>query len=199
MSESHQISKTLVEDAITLKTSHFGKNLFYVEYGQNDHCGAKNGCFYVGIGERRVTVYYDYNPLMCLEQMDLQIAYPNGRVIYQEIHLDWAQLNYGLRPYFTCSCGRRCDRLYIAQHSHFYCRHCQMLTYELTRVKKTTLRGLAYPLLLSIKTEERKSAIKRVVYGGKMTNKATALIKLAQKANGLVSQLRLAGMHSQKI
>jgi len=191
----------LVEESITLKISDFGKKLLYIKYGEESGLPAKKvGYFDVGKGGKSVLISYSYEPQVAMDLMDIEITRSDGQTTQQLLSLDWAQLSYGLRPLFLCSCcGKRCNSLYIAQHRHLYCRNCQNLTYESTRVKKTSLRGFAYPMLRFRRLKESEAKIKRISYNGRMTKKASALINWTEKIGSLVSHLRSVSMDSQRI
>lgn len=192
--------KGLVEESATLKISDFGKKLLYAEYG-DESCpnGERQGSFCVGKGINAMRVKYEYSPMIAMNMIFVEaIREKDGRTSYQEIMLDIIPLSYGLRPYFLCSnCGKRCDNLYMAKHDFLYCRDCQDLTYELTRVKKSSLDGFAYPVALIDKIDQKQRKVKRIYYNGKMTRKAKSAMASSKKLTGIARILKIKKRDSQ--
>lgn len=179
-----QEKKGLVEESATLKISDFGKKLLYAEYG-DESCpnGEKRGSFCVGRGKKAMRVKYEYSPMVAANMIYVEtIRESDGQTSYQDIGLGSIPLSYGLRPYFICpNCGKGCNNLYIAKYDFLYCRDCQNLTYELTRVKKTSLKGFAYPITLIDKLNQKQKKVKRIYYNSKMTKRAKAAMRASKK------------------
>lgn len=105
-----------------------------------------------------------------------------GGALYQEIGLELQTIRWGVRWYFLCRCGRRCNTLYLPPGGKvFSCRNCHNLTYLTHTINKNTNSGLHYYTLRKMKLLWIKQAMDRMSYNGQNTKRAERYLEMAGK------------------
>jgi hypothetical protein len=166
--------KITVEECFKLKLSDLPKGLLWPDKDINGVVIKSNGL-------RTVKIEYKRNNDRGIS-IFLKII-KNDLKFDQTIKIDFDYANYGLRPYLLCSCERRCNNLYLRPDGYvFACRDCGRLVYELTRINRIVDGSeifYRHNRLNKIKTAEED--VKRIVYSGKPTRKAAALMRMCTK------------------
>ena len=134
-----------------------------------------------------------------------------GRVQTQEIYLVGKAINFGVRPYLLCKCGRATQKLYHRPGCHgFSCRTCLSLRYRLQNInKKAPWSRIRYWIDRLAKLEELKAGLKRkpLMYRGRVTTRFMAFLKAKVKwsfsneaGRAMFGELRLRDeLESQRI
>jgi hypothetical protein len=173
---NQKIEKHLVEDCYKLKLAHFPKGFLYFKEIKQGEMVIMNGLSYIK------TQYY-IKP--CADAPQIVINFKrNNLSLSQCIKLESQAIHFGLRPYFLCSCGSRCNILYLRFHGFkFLCRKCNHLTYELcsTINRKARHGELFYHFNRWLKILDMEKQIKRLDYGNKLTRKARELVHAIDK------------------
>lgn len=186
--------KQLVEESFVLRVGDFGKKLLWPQnqdkrnlpasIGEEEEPIGRSGSFVIRNGRETLAISFSIN---LAESMELEVefgkdlTYSDGR-INQVMTIETQELTFGTRWYFECSCGRRCNALYLAPGSClFSCRTCQNLTYEICRVNKNIMGGLFYYSAKIIKLAEKKEKINRLFYNNQFTKKAKKYFLLEEK------------------
>lgn len=82
----------------------------------------------------------------------------------QKILLQEHQLTFGVRTYFTCSCGSRTNALYLSK-GVFACRKCQNLHYFSTRINRSSKHGqFIYKQNQILKLMSQRENMNRIFY-----------------------------------
>lgn len=183
--ESMEVPKlppVLVEDSFRLAATNFGKRIMEpVDDPTADNLG-KSGEKELRVKGERLLVCFDVD----LDEQKIIIQYwPRGRGLgIQDLFLESVVTPFGIRSYLTCnSCGRMASFLHLRPDwPHWACRECLNLVHEVkTFDKRTTIGTLGYLLNRYLKLDEKKEKVKHAVYDGKLTRKARAALKFAQK------------------
>lgn len=182
--------RRLVEDAIKLRLSDFGRGLLHPVW----HQGAeKKGVVNIEGGKGSIKVSYEVK-LDHDGRPELHLSFntrPNDqyRMSGQVIDLAVEMATFGVRPYFQCKCGHKANVMYLASDcNHFRCRTCSNLIYESQLVNKHTLGGFKYSIHKYIKLADSREQIKREFYRGHYTKKMRTFFKRYQYFNGAVSE-----------
>lgn len=194
--------KNLAEDCFKLRLSDFGKKLLYPvgtenmdSYDllcakENKTLRGKEGYFTVRNGSDALRVFYNIDPNRIPKF--LKIKFQNEKIDYgvaeQNIEIEEDIITFGIRPFFTCTCGKFCTVLYKPERENiFKCRFCHNITYESQRLNKRTLQGVLYYASRLIKLAERRERIKRMFYGGGLSRKGRRFTELYNQWSGQIS------------
>ncbi len=174
--------KALVEESHTLCIGDFGKKLLHQVSGIEEKLfpdlvkpKGRRGKFMI----RGTTgnLFINYEVKLEGEKLMLEIFFVKDAThmdsgAEQTIKLSTQELQYGTRYYFTCDCGRKCNKLYLPKNSLFVCRICSELAYESTRINKKSLGGLPYYVHKRIKLAKLRESMDRISYNGRPTKRA---------------------------
>lgn len=108
----------------------------------------------------------------------------NNKKYTQVIKLGESEAVFGTRPYFICGCCEsRRNNLYLRPDGYsFACRYCANLYYYSTRQNRRTVHGnLFYQHNQCMKLMALEPLVKHISYNGKLTRRASQLIRLAKK------------------
>lgn len=180
----------MVEECYKLSISDLGKRLLYpvgsnrmyLQHNQPEKQVGKSGkavlsaLYSLSLLKVDYQVYFDDN-------LRLEIYFGSN---YQIIPLDTTECYFGTNVYMLCTCGKRCQILYMRRDNmtRFACRSCLNLKYEMTTFNRNTQLGPYSGLLHKYnKLAEKQLKVKRIDYNGKMTRKAKSIMKLSRKMN----------------
>jgi len=112
----------------------------------------------------------------------------------QQIMLTEQAITFGIRRYFVCACGARCNKLYLPPGKREYrCRACYRLRYELSYINRTSKHGrLLYRTNRMLKLVDKRAGMSRVFYNGQYTKRFDRFLNLCGRA-GLVDVVNDAG------
>ena len=171
-----KINKYLVEDCYKLKLAHFPRGFLHFKEIRRGEMVLIRGLSYIKIG---------YHIKSCADVPQIIINFKrNNLSLSQCIKLESQVIHFGLRPYFFCSCGRRCNVLYLRFRGFkFLCRRCNNLTYTLcaTINRKTRNGELFYRFNRLQKICDMETRVKRIDYNNKFTRKAKGLMNAVKK------------------
>lgn len=166
----------LVEEAIKLKTSDFGKGLLKTAKSGGMLLSSKHDLIYL---DYRVEAGHD-NPALMIEYCVKQDNQVSNR--YQSIEIAMKELTYGTSWQFRCPCGQLANILYMPRDkSEFLCRHCHNLTYEICNLSKTTMGGLFVYTNKLQRLMEKQEKINHMFYGNRYTRKAQSFYRWQDK------------------
>jgi hypothetical protein len=186
--ENKKTATGLVEECYKLSIGDLGKHLLYPigsnrMYAQHKELENLKG----KSGEVILSALYSFKLLKVNyrvhfdDVLRLEIFFGSN---YQIIPLDTTELYYGTNVYMLCSCGRRCQVLYMRKDTvnRFACRDCLNLKYEMTTFNRNTQLGV-YSVLLHRhqKLMAKQLGVKRIDYNGNITRKARSIIKLSRE------------------
>ncbi len=191
-------TKTLVEKSLCLDISQLDKKLLYCIYDSSNNPEEKRGLLSLFNGVNKVLISYSF--FVSTHAIDLEITLSDGTTNYQFIDIEAVKINYGTRPFFVCSqCDRRAKKLYLTtKYKFFYCRKCQNLIHESTRIKSTAFHGLYYSLFRYRKAWEYYNRLKMIAYNGKQTRRARITLRLGHMADKN-KELIMKYLNSQRI
>ena len=168
--------KYLVEDCYKLKLAHFPRGFLHFKEVKKGELILTQGLSYIKIG-------YHIKP--CADMPQIAINFKrNNLSLSQCIKLESQIIHFGLRPYFFCSCGCKCNILYLRFRGFkFLCRRCNNLTYILcTTINRKTRNGeLFYRFNRLQKIYDMEMQVKRIDYDNKLTRKAKGLMNAVKK------------------
>jgi len=200
---SLKTNKPLAEDCFKIKLSDFGKKLLYpVNTEKMDNydllCNKENkvmkgkqGYFAVQNGAKTMHAFYsvDQNKTPKVLKIKFQKEKSDCGGTEQDIELEEDIATFGIRPFFTCACGKYATVLYKLPDEYvFKCRTCANITYESQRMNKHTLQGTFYYAHKIIKLAKMREGIKRMFYRGGLSRKAKRFKKLYAKYSGEINQ-----------
>lgn len=196
--ESKTKIKNLAEENYRITISDFGKRLLYpigkenmdsfdLLYGKEEKTlRGKKGYFTTRNGMNILSVFYNIDVIKTPKI--LKIRFQNEKNdcngIEQEIKIEENIATFGIRPFFTCVCGKFCTTLYkVSGENIFKCRICANISYNSQRQNKKVMNGLFYHTnkLLKLATMEEK--ISRTFYAGKYTKKSQKLMEKCKMWN----------------
>lgn len=159
-------TRGLVDDYPFISINDFGRGL--IRESEKGKSGTLEPA-----GLRRLELSYEVN----LVDRTLEF-YGTTLPFYGYIKLGATESPYGRRPWFLCQlCGRKCAKLYKSGKS-FSCRLCLGLTYP----SKTNCRiPLICEMERCLRVANAAEKVRRIYYGGQLTRKARAVVRLATK------------------
>jgi len=102
----------------------------------------------------------------------------------QEILISERELLFGTMNYFVCSCGKRCQKLYLPDGAtELKCRACYKLVYELSTINRISKHGMfLYKTNRTLKLANQRMEMSRIFYKSRYTKKFQRFLKLCAKA-----------------
>lgn len=102
----------------------------------------------------------------------------------QTIHLEWADITYGERPYFVCECGHKAAKLYLPLGGNqFKCRKCHDLKYQLATFNRYSVAGKElYKANRMLKLANNRVDMGRILYKGNYTKRFERWLGLCERA-----------------
>ena len=167
--------KYLVEECYKLKLAHFPIGFLHFKEIRRGGMVLIRGLSYIKIN-------YHIKSYTDVPQIAINFK-RNNLSLSQCIKFESQEIHFGIRPYFFCSCGRRCNILYLHFNGFkFLCRRCNRLTYYLCTINRKAHNGeLFYRFDRILKIHDMAGQIKRLNYNHKPTRKTKRLISVLNK------------------
>lgn len=193
MIPNEKAKKILAEDCFKLKLSDFGKKLLHAidtetmdsyDFMCNKERGTlkgKSGFFLIKNGNDILRVSYGVNQNKTPKILGLKLQKEKNdhSGMEQNIELEEDIATFGIRPFFTCACGKHATVLYkLPEEYTFRCRTCAQITYESQQLSRYTLKGALYYTHRLIKLAKLQESIKRMFYGGGLSKKGRRFVTL---------------------
>lgn len=112
----------------------------------------------------------------------ISLHFKNGKE--QTLNLEWSEITFGTRAYFTCTCGSMVGKLYLpAQGNEFKCRACHGLKYRLSSYNRHSTAGRAlYQVDRLQKLSENRASMGRIFYKGNFTKPFQRFLRQCDRA-----------------
>jgi hypothetical protein len=172
-----QLSRWTVENSYQLNTHDLGKKLLKPGLDGQGKAGKTFATNSWEIMEVHYQIVPGKRPHVILNY------FKNGRFEKDMVYLASQKITFGVKVYFLCTCGRKCLKLFTRKSCYgFGCRNCQNLGYEIHKFnRRGTWGALAFYINRHQKIELMKLGVKHVSYRGRMTRRATAVLKALKK------------------
>ncbi len=172
-----RMNQYYVEDCIKISVGNFGRHILQRANPDKSEPEkvfvAKNGSL------ARIQVFYTLGEENLTAYLKIRCEF-RGLPINQYIELDCSSAHFGLRPFLSCACGKRCSNLYLHPEKGygFVCLRCLNLNYELNGINKKTEWGkIAFWGIMMNKMAKYGESVKRPYYNNHETKRLQSYAK----------------------